>query len=225
MKILITEDEKELAKAVKEYLEQDGFLCETAYDFDEALEKLELYRYDCAVVDIMLPDGNGLDLVRHLKERHSDTGIIIVSAKNSLDDKINGLDLGADDYLTKPFHLSELSARVKSIIRRRNFKGENIILIDNIKILPNEREVFVNNNKLDLTAKEFDLLNFFVSNKNRVLTREAIAENLIGEHADFLDSFDFIYTHIKNLRKKIIAAEGKDRIKTIYSIGYKFLVE
>ena len=225
MKLLIVEDEKELANSVKEYLEQDNFLCETAGTYDEALEKLELYNYECAVVDIMLPDGSGLELVEYLKNIHSSTGIIIASAKNALDDRIKGLELGADDYLTKPFHLSELGARIKSIIRRRSFDGENTMELEDIKIDLSKREVFVNKNKIDLTAKEYDLLLYFMSNKNRVLTREAIAENLVGDQADMMDSFNFIYTHIKNLRKKIIQAGGKDRIKTIYSIGYKFVTE
>ena len=223
MKILIVEDEKELASSIKEYMEHDNFICEIAGTFSTALEKLNLYKYDCTVVDIMLPDGNGLQLIRHLKDNHSETGIIVASAKNALDDKITGLELGADDYLAKPFHLSELSARIKSIIRRRNFNGDNSILLDEIKIITDERSVFVYKKELDLTAKEYELLIYFVSNKNKVLTREAIAENLMGEQADWMDSFNFIYTHIKNLRRKIITAGGKDRIKTIYSIGYQFV--
>ena len=223
MKILIIEDEKELALSVKGYLEQDNYLCEIANNFNEALEKLELYHYECAVVDIMLPDGSGLELVKYLKKIHSSTGIIVASAKNSLDDRIKGLKLGADDYLSKPYHLSELSARIKSILRRRNFNGNNTITLEEIEIKIEEREVFIKNNRIDLTAKEFDLLLYFTSNINRVLTREAIAEHLIGDQADLIDTFNFIYTHIKNLRKKIITSGGKDRIKTIYSTGYKFI--
>jgi DNA-binding response OmpR family regulator len=223
MKILIVEDEKELALSVKGYLEQDNYLCEIANNFNEALEKLELYHYECAVVDIMLPDGSGLELVEYLKKIHSSTGIIVASAKNSLDDRIKGLKLGADDYLSKPYHLSELSARIKSILRRRNFNGNNIITLEEIEIKIEEREVFIKNHRIDLTAKEFDLLLYFTSNINRVLTREAIAEHLIGDQADLIDTFNFIYTHIKNLRKKIITSGGKDRIKTIYSTGYKFI--
>ncbi len=225
MKLLIVEDVKELAASIKEYLEQDNFLCEIAGTYDEAIEKLELYNYDCAVVDIMLPDGNGLAIVEFLKKTHSTTGIIITSAKNALDDRIKGLELGADDYLTKPFHLSELSARIKSIIRRRNFNGENSILLEDIKIDIEKRQVYINETEINLTVKEYELLLYFAGNKNRVLTREAIAENMVGDQADLMDSFNFIYTHIKNLRKKIVEAGGKDRIKTIYSIGYKFITE
>jgi len=222
MKILIIEDEKDLANSAAKYLTGQNYKCELAYNYNDALDKLELYQYDCAVVDIMLPDGNGLELVKYLKEQHSDSGIIIISARNALDDRIKGLNLGADDYLTKPFHLAELNARIDSIIRRRKFNGNEEVVFDELKIIPYSRSVFVNDIVLDLTKKEYDLLLFFLSNKNKVLTREAIAENLLGDQADMMDSFDFIYSHVKNLRKKILLAKGKDRIKTIYSIGYKF---
>ncbi|GBD89288.1 phosphate regulon transcriptional regulatory protein PhoB [bacterium BMS3Abin03] len=223
MKLLIIEDENSLADSVVDYLQQEGFTCETALNYDDALLKINVYQYDCIIVDIMLPGGSGLDLVEFLKKKHSDTGIIIISAKNALSDKIRGLDIGADDYLTKPFHLPELNARIKSIIRRKAFEGEQEIVIGDLKILIQAKQVFVKNNLLDLTKKEFDLLIFFVTNKNRVLTKGAIAENLLGDHADLMDSFCFIYTHIKNLRKKIMNAGGKDRIKTIYATGYKFI--
>ena len=222
MKILLIEDEKELSRSVETYLAQESFLCETAYTYDEAREKINLYLYDCVIVDITLPDGNGLDIIRELKENKSETGIIIVSAKNSVDDKITGLEIGADDYLAKPFHLSELNARIKSIIRRRTFGGKNEIHMNEIHIIPEEMQVFVNEKQLILTKKEFDLLIFFISNKNRVLTKEAIAEHLWGDEIDMIDSFDFIYTHIKNLRRKILEKGGEDYIRTIYGMGYKF---
>jgi len=225
MKLLIIEDENSLAESIVDYLGKEGFTSEIALNYDEALFKINLYQYDCIIVDIMLPGGSGLELVEVLKKKHSQTGIIIISAKDALDDKIRGLDIGADDYLTKPFHLPELNARIKSIIRRKSFEGEQEIVIENLKILLPAREVYVKSNLLDLTKKEFDLLIFFVRNKNRVLTKEAIAENLLGDHADMLDSFNFIYTHVKNLRKKIIDAGGKDHIKTIYATGYKFITE
>lgn len=225
MKLLIIEDENSLAESIVDYLGKEGFTSEIALNYDEALFKINLYQYDCIIVDIMLPGGSGLELVEVLKKKHSQTGIIIISAKDALDDKIRGLDIGADDYLTKPFHLPELNARIKSIIRRKSFEGEQEIVIENLKILLPAREVYVKSNLLDLTKKEFDLLIFFVRNKNRVLTKEAIAENLLGDHADMLDSFNFIYTHVKNLRKKIIDAGGRDYIKTVYATGYKFITE
>ena len=225
MKILLIEDEKELCRSIEAYLTQENYLCEYAMTYDHAIEKINLYLYDCVVVDITLPDGTGLDIIRDLKKNKKETGIIIISAKNSLDDKITGLDIGADDYLTKPFHLSELNARIKSIIRRRTFGGNNEIIINEIQILPDQMQVMVNGKEIILTKKEFDLLIFFISNKNRVLTKEAIAEHLWGEEIDMADSFDFIYTHIKNLRKKMLEKGGNDYINTIYGMGYKFVVE
>jgi DNA-binding response OmpR family regulator len=225
MKILLIEDEKELCRSIETYLKQENYLCESAMTFDQAMEHISLYGYDCVIVDITLPDGTGLDVIRELKKNKTGSGIIIISAKNSLDDKIAGLDIGADDYLTKPFHLSELNARIKSVIRRRNFQGNNEIVLNEIKILPEQMQVFINDKEIILTKKEFDLLIFFISNKNRVLTKEAIAEHLWGQEIDMADSFDFIYTHIKNLRKKMLEKGGHDYIHTIYGMGYKFVNE
>jgi DNA-binding response OmpR family regulator len=224
MKLLIVEDEKALSDAIVEYFTSEGYGCETALNFWAADEKVALYDYDCVLVDISLPDGSGFDVIKELKKRKSEAGIIIISAKNSLDDKITGLEIGADDYMTKPFHLSELNARIKSIIRRRNFNGQTIITANEISIIPDEALVKVNNQPLELTKKEYDLLLFLLSNKNRVLTKESIAEHLWGDDMDTADSFDFIYTHIKNLRKKITEKGGKDYLKTIYGMGYKFQI-
>jgi DNA-binding response OmpR family regulator len=222
MKILIVEDEIELLKEIESYLLKESYICEVASNFNEANEKLHLYHYDIAIVDITLPGGSGLTLIESLKQRHSDTGILIISAKNSLDDKLTGLEIGADDYITKPFHLAELNARVKAIIRRRKFEGVNEIVFNEIKINPEDKTVDINNNKLQLTKKEYDLLHFFVANKNRLLTKESIAEHLWGDNIDLADNFDFIYTHINNLRKKIVAAGGTDYLQTIYGMGYKY---
>jgi len=222
MKILLIEDEKELSRSIADFLQQENYLCESAATFDEAREKINLYNYDCILVDINLPDGNGLNIIRELKKNHSETGILIISAKNSLDDKITGLDIGADDYLTKPFHLSELNARIKSIIRRRSFSGNNEIIFNEICISPEKMEVWVRDQAITLTKKEYDLLIFFLSNRERVVTKEAIAEHLWGDEMDMIDSFNFIYTHIKNLRKKILEHGGLDYIRTIYGMGYKF---
>jgi len=222
MKILIIEDEKELALSIASFLMKENYVCQVVHRYDEAIEKINLYRYDCVLVDIGLPGGSGLDVIRELKANKTETGIIIISAKNSLDDKVMGLDIGADDYLTKPFHLSELNARLKSVIRRRNFGGENEIVFNEFRILPEKMESYVNGKEINLTKKEFDLLVYFLSNKNRVLTKESIAEHLWGDEMDLADSFDFIYTHMKNLRKKILEKGGQDYIRTIYGIGYKF---
>jgi DNA-binding response OmpR family regulator len=222
MNILLIEDESSLAVSITEYLTRENFHCEAVATFDQAIEKVNLYSYDCIIVDIGLPGGSGLDVIRELKRNKSDTGIIIISARNSLDDKVSGLETGADDYLTKPFHLSELNARVKSIIRRRSFGGQEEILFNEIRVLPGTMQVFVNDQEIVLTRKEYDLLLFFLANKERVLAKASIAEHLWGDEMDLADSFDFIYTHIKNLRKKLLDKKCEDYIRTIYGIGYKF---
>jgi len=222
MNILIIEDEHDLARSIITYLSKEGYQCELACNFKEAIEKVHLYTYDCILVDINLPDGSGMKVIERLKKVKSKSGIIIVSARNSIDDKIEGLDVGADDYLTKPFDLSELNARVKSIIRRRNFDGQNEINFKEITILPDERVVSVHGRPTKLTKKEFDLLLYFVSNQNRVITKESIAEHLWGDDMDMADSFDFIYAHLKKLRKKILENGGGDYIQTAYGVGYKF---
>ena len=180
------------------------------------------YEYDVILLDITLPDGNGLELLKAIKKQHKDAGIIIISAKNSLDDKIYGLDHGADDYITKPFSLSELNSRIKAIIRRNNYNGTNIVTFNEISINTESKSVMVDGNAITLTKKEYDLLLFLMINKNRVLTKEAIAEHLWEDNIDMADTFDFIYTHLNNLRKKIRAVGGTDYIKTLYGMGYKF---
>lgn len=222
MKLLIVEDEPALLEEMKSFLGKENYICEIAANFNDADEKLSVYHYDVALIDITLPGGSGLQLIENLKHQNTDTGIIVISARNSLDDKLTGLDLGADDYMTKPFHLSELNARVKAVLRRRKFEGATKVLFNEIEILPDEGTCLVNANKLALTKKEFEMLLFFISNKNRLLTRESIAEHLWGDNIDLADNFDFIYTHINNLRKKIVKSGGNDYIKTVYGIGYKF---
>ena len=222
MKILVVEDEPDLADSTCAYLNKNGFICDSALDFDKADLMINLYRYDCAVVDITLPDGSGLDIIKNLKKIDSKAGIIIISAKNALDDKINGLSIGADDYLPKPFHLAELNARIKALIRRKVFDGGNEIIFNELRLLPDERRVFVNEKRMDLTKKEFDLLLYMITNKKQVMTKEAIAEHLWGSQSDLMDSFEFIYSHIKNLRKKLIQAGAADYIQTVYGLGYRF---
>jgi DNA-binding response OmpR family regulator len=222
VKILVIEDEKMLSETIISYLEGEGFRCEQADTVGLGTEKVNLYEYDCMLIDIGLPDGNGLTLVRELKKTHPETGIIIISAKNSLDDKVLGLDLGADDYLTKPFHLSELNSRIKSLLRRRKFDGQQEIIVDKIRILPGNRQVYVQNELLAITKKEFDLLLFFISNPGRVLTKESIAEHLWGDFADASDSFDFVYSHIKNLRRKLFEKSGTEYFRNVYGTGYIF---
>lgn len=224
MKILVIEDEAELRKSIKEYLHNEGYVVESADDFNKASEKTNVYEYDCVLVDITLPHGSGLDIIKQLKKSGSKAGVIIISAKNSLDDKIIGLEYGADDYLTKPFHLPELNARIKALHRRKKFDGNNKITLNEISLEPEQRKVSVNNKEIILTAKEYDLLLYFISNKNRVLSKNAIAEHLWGDNADQIDGHDFIYTHIKNLRKKLIEKGCEDYLQTIYGIGYNFKI-
>ena len=222
MKILIIEDEPALASSIEQYLQQDGFLCEVAPTFDEAMLKSGAYEYDCILVDITLPGGSGLDVIQALKKEHSKAGIIIISARHSLDDKIKGLEIGSDDYLAKPFHLSELNARIKALLRRKQFNGEQHIEFHEISVLMDKQEVQVNQHPLTLTRSEYRLLLYFLANRNRVLSKESIAEHLAGDQADMLDSLDFIYSHIKNLRKKLVHAGAEDYIQAVYGMGYKF---
>ncbi len=222
MKILIVEDELDLLTTTCSYLQKEDFICESAASYFDAEDKLITYKYDIVILDITLPDGNGLDLLKLIKNKTPETGVLIVSAKNSLDDKLKGLDLGADDYITKPFHLAELNSRVNSLIRRKKFAGKKSIVFNEIEIDPDAKTVIANEKPLDLTKKEYYLLLYFITNKNRVLTKEAIAEHLWGDNIDLVDNFDFIYTHMRNLRKKLKTNGATDYLQTIYGLGYKF---
>jgi DNA-binding response OmpR family regulator len=224
MKILIVEDEKELLNNMVRYLQSENFLCEKAEDYKTALDKIDGYDYDCVLLDVNLPDGNGLSLLEDLKKNGKTDGVIIISARDSLTDRIRGLNLGADDYLIKPFHLSELNARVSAVIRRRRFNGQNIIVINDITLDLLAKVIYIRDRPVELTRKEYDLLLFLVTNKNRVISKNAIAEHLSGSQIDYVDSFDFIYTHIKNLKRKLAQAGGGDYIKSLYGSGYKFEV-
>jgi DNA-binding response OmpR family regulator len=222
MKILIIEDEKPLRESITRYLDYQGYVCETAGDFLSAREKVSSFNYDCIVVDIGLPGGSGFDIIKELKYLESKAGIIIISARNSLDDKLKGLDLGSDDYLTKPFHLPELMARIQAILRRRNFEGNKFIRFNEITLIPGERRVTVNDEAVDLTDKEYNLLEYLISNKGRMLTKPAIAEHVWGDEYLQAGGYDFIYSQVKNLRKKLLDAGSGDYLKTVYGSGYRF---
>lgn len=224
MKILIIEDEKQLVKSMAQFLRQESYVCEVAYTASEANEKILLFDYDCILLDISLPDGNGLKILEKLRENHKTDGVIMITAKGSFDDRIAGLNLGADDYLPKPFYLPELSARISAVIRRKRFDGNNKISFHEIEIDLLGKTVNVRGKEIELTRKEYDLLVFLIANKNRVVSKNAIAEHLSGDDAELLDKFDFIYSHIKNLKKKLTEAGCEDYIKTIYGLGYKFTV-
>ena len=225
MKILIVEDEKQLLDSMLIFLKESGMICEKAETLAEATEKADLYEYDCVVLDIGLPDGSGLKVINVLQQKQKQTGIVILSAKNSLDDRLVGLNFGADDYVTKPFYMPELVARIKSVVRRRAFQGKNEILFNEIRVVPDEMMMYVKDKLISLTKKEHELLLYFLSNQNTVLTKESIAEHLWGDHADMADSFDFIYSHIKNLRKKMTDNGAHDYLKSIYGVGYKLSSE
>ncbi|WP_293744864.1 response regulator transcription factor [uncultured Pedobacter sp.] len=222
MKILVIEDEPALLESILAYFTGEGNICEYASDFAAANEKISLYSYDCILLDLGLPGGEGLELLTRLKQLKKRDGVLIISARHSLDDKLTGLDLGADDYLVKPFHLSELKARVSAIIRRKNFDGNNEILFNEITVDVSAMKITVKGNQVILTKKEFDLLVYFLSNRNKVVTKNAMAEHLWGDEMDLSDDFDFIYTHVKNLRKKLIEAGAADYLRSVYGIGYKF---
>ncbi len=223
MKILIIEDQKELLHLLSQSFMEDNIICELCETYDSAIEKIMLYHYDIIVLDLNLPDGNGLDLLKKLKQKDSKTGVIIISARNAVKNKIEGLDLGADDYLAKPFDVAELIARVKSLYRRQNFEGKKSITYSSITFDSQKGKFHIKNQKLTLTKSEYKILLFFFSNRNRVLTKETIAEHIMGDDMDLMDSFDFIYSHIKNLRKKITKTTIEDPIKVVYGIGYKFI--
>lgn len=225
MKILIVEDEDGLLNTIATSLTKEYFVIETAGSFNAAYEKIAVYDYDCIILDITLPGGNGLQLLEQLKAWGKSENVIIISARDSLDDKLKGLELGADDYLTKPFHIAELNARVKAVLRRKNLGGKNTIEIANTVLDITERQFSVDGNPIVLNRKEFDILNYFLLNKNRLVTKTALAEHVWGDHIDEADNFDFIYYQIKNLRKKLQESNAAVEIESIYGIGYKMVVK
>jgi DNA-binding response OmpR family regulator len=222
MKVLIIEDEVELVNSITTYLKEEDYICEAANDFNSAIIKTELYNYDCILLDIMLPGGTGLEILKQLKVNHKMDGVLIISAKNSVDDRVEGLRMGADDYLAKPFHLSELSARIAAIIRRKTYSGSTIISFNEIAIDTFAKTAKYNDFVLDLTKKEYQLLLYFIANKRRVISKNALAEHLWGDEMDMANNYDFIYTHIKNLRRKLMEKGCPDYLKSIYGMGYKF---
>ncbi|OCR35133.1 transcriptional regulator [Bacteroides fragilis] len=225
MKILIIEDEPSLRELIQRSLEKERYVVEAAADFQSGLRKIEDYDYDCVLLDIMLPDGNGLNLLEQLKKMHKRENVIIISAKDSLDDKVLGLELGADDYLPKPFHLAELNARIKSVIRRQRRDGEMDIRLANIRIVPDTFQVFVDDKEIELNRKEYDILLYFANRPGRLVNKNTLAESVWGDHIDQVDNFDFIYAQIKNLRKKLKDAGALAELKAVYGFGYKMTVE
>lgn len=225
MKILVIEDEPEMRGLIKQFLQDENYVVEVAEDFQAGMEKITNYDYDCILLDITLPGGSGLDLLQELKELNKADSVIVISAKDSIEDKVRGLDLGADDYLTKPFHVTELNARIKSVIRRKKTEGKNHLIIENVKINMEERLVLVDSKPMELNRKEFDILVFFGMNKSRIVSKSAIAENIWGDYIDQANDFDFIYSQIKNLRKKLRDHQANIDISSVYGMGYKLAVK
>ena len=225
MKILVVEDEPSLKELIQKSLEKERFVVEVAPDLFSAIDKVEVYDYDCILLDIMLPDGSGLEVLTRLKELRKKENVIIISAKDSLDDKILGLELGADDYLPKPFHLAELTARIKSVLRRRHRNGEHYIACGNVRVQPDSFQAWVGDKQLELSRKEYDILHYFMNRPNRMVNKNLLAESVWGDHIDQVDNFDFIYAQIKNLRKKLKDAEATVEIKAVYGLGYKLVIE
>ena len=223
MKVLVIEDEEDLREIVKASLIKEEYTVETASDYGAALEKVSLYNYDCILLDIMLPGGNGLQILDQLKSEGKSDNVIIISAKDSLDDKLKGLELGADDYLTKPFHIAELNARIKAVLRRKQRDGKNTLTMGNIVLDLNERCLFIAQELVPLNRKEFDMLNYFLLNKNRLVSKSALAEHVWGDNTDQADNLDFIYSQIKNLRKKFLASNADIDFEAVYGIGYKLV--
>ena len=225
MKILIIEDEPSLRELIQRSLEKERYVVEADADFQSGLRKIEDYDYDCVLLDIMLPDGNGLNLLEQLKKMRKRENVIIISAKDSLDDKVLGLELGADDYLPKPFHLAELNARIKSVIRRQRRDGEMDIRLATIRIVPDTFQVFVDDKEIELNRKEYDILLYFANRPGRLVNKNTLAESVWGDQIDQVDNFDFIYAQIKNLRKKLKDAGALAELKAVYGFGYKMTVE
>ena len=223
MKILIIEDEKELSDSIVAYLGSESYLCEQAFTFNDAKMKVNLYDYDCIMLDLMLPGGDGLDLLRAIRAKNNPVGVIIASAKDSLDDRLKGLEIGADDYLPKPFHLSELKMRIYAIVRRKEFSAGNTLTSNGININMLSKTVSVDDTDITLTRSEYEMLLFFIGNKNKVISKSSMAEHLTGEMADMLDNHNFVYTHIKNLKAKLAEAGVKDCIRNVYGTGYKWI--
>lgn len=221
MKLLVIEDEASLLKSIIDFFTQEDYLCETASSYSEGIEKAEDFQYDCIILDINLPGGSGLKILEYLRQLKKNDGVIIISARDSLNDKIAGLNLGADDYLAKPFHLSELNARVKALIRRKYTGGTDMLELGNIRVNLLARSVACSNQQIILTKNEYDLLLFLLNNKDHVVGRQAIAEHIYGDQADNLPSFDFVYSQIKNLKKKLKDKGCEDIIQTVYGLGYK----
>ena len=223
--ILLVEDEMELAVSTIRFLKENNFNCTHKSTIKLALKEIKNNSFHAALLDLGLPDGDGLSLIKEIKNKNQETGVIIVSAKDMLNKKVEALELGADDYLTKPFFFPELNARIKSLVRRLNMEENKKITLNELTLFPEEMKVLVHNKVVDLTSKEFSLLLYFFSNQNRVLSKTILGEFMSSNYANYGFSDDLVYTHIKNLKKKLASSDCAEYIKNVYGIGYKFLVD
>lgn len=221
MKVLVIEDDASLRQIVQEALLKERYVVETASTYNEAVLKIEDYVYDCILLDIMLPDGSGFDLLDYMKDNGKSGNVIIISAKDSIEDKVHGLEIGADDYLSKPFHLAELMARIRSVIRRKDNGGEMLVKFGNITLNPELFKVKISGVDIELSRKEFDILHYFMGRPNMLVNKQVLAEAIWGDHIDQVDNFDFIYAQMKNLRKKMKDFGADSEIKSVYGVGYK----
>lgn len=222
MKLLLVEDEPDLLASVVSYLQAQQYVCEVATTYAQAQEKMLLYSYECIVLDLTLPGGDGLDLLRELQRQQRGAGVIITSARAGVDDRITGLELGADDYLPKPFYLPELSARIAALVRRRHYQGTNLLVVGALSVDVPARQATVSGRPLTLTRTEFDLLLLLLANQRRVVTKGAIAEHLSGDAAEQFDSFEHVYAHVKSLKRKLTEAGASNYIRMMYGLGYRF---
>ncbi|MBQ8269752.1 MAG: response regulator transcription factor [Bacteroidaceae bacterium] len=222
MKLLIIEDDASLSEIMSRALRNEGYVVETASTFFDADDKIAGYTYDCILLDIMLPDGNGLKLLEHIKSLDKGDRVIIISARDSIDDKVAGLDLGADDYLAKPFYMAELSARIKSVMRRGSGAVNRFMTAGNLQMDLQGRTVTVEGSELPLLKKEFDILLYFMQRPNHIVDKAVLAEAVWGDHIDAVDNFQFVYAQIKNLRKRLAEAGATMNVKAVYGFGYKF---
>lgn len=223
MKLLIVEDEASLQELMTATLKKEGYVVENAMDFNSALDKLGAYSYDCILLDLNLPGGNGLDILEYIKKSCAKSNVIITSARDSIDDKVRGLELGADDYLAKPFHLAELSARIRSVARRSNNDGELTYRAGNVMLEDVSQRLTVAGREVGLLKKEFDILKYFLMRPGHTVDKAVLAEAVWGDHIDQADDFQFVYAQMKNLRRKLSEAGADIEIKSIYGFGYKLI--
>ena len=224
MKILIIEDESSLQELMTKALKQEGYVVESAMDYGSAVEKLGAYSYDCVLLDINLPGGSGFDILERIRKESVRSDVIIISARDSIDDKVRGLEIGADDYLAKPFHLVELIARIRSVARRSRNDGDFGYKAGNVVLDDVSRSLTIDGKPVSLLKKEFEILKYFLMRPGHTVDKAILAEAVWGDHIDQSDDFQFVYAQMKNLRRKLAEAGADIEIKSVYGFGYKLVM-